>query len=42
MSKNKNFYFKKQRAGLVLVGGFVAIIIGMTTTGTFAGLVASI
>lgn len=43
MSKNnKNFYFKKQRAGLVLVGGFVAIIIGFTTTGTFAGLVASI
>lgn len=39
---SKNYYFKKQRTGLMLLGGLMSLAIAFSLTPTFAGLVASI
>ena len=42
MTKNNNFYFKKSRSGLMLVGGLMSLLVAFSLTPTFAGLVAQI
>lgn len=37
-----NYYFKKQRTGLMVVGGLMTLMIAFTFTNTFAALVAQI
>lgn len=39
---SKNYYFKKQRTGLMIIGGLMSLAIAFSLTPTFAGIVASI
>lgn len=39
---NNNYYFKRQRVGLLVIGGFMTLLIAFSMTPTFAGLVAKI
>ncbi|MGI6612046.1 MAG: hypothetical protein ACOX0Z_00505 [Candidatus Nanosyncoccaceae bacterium] len=38
----KNYYFKKQRLGLVITGGLMSLLVAFSLTPTFAGMVAAI
>lgn len=40
--RKENYYFKKQRVGLVLVGGFMSLFMGLSMTPAIAGLIAQI
>lgn len=37
-----NYYFKRQRVGLLVLGGFMTLLIAFSMTPAFAGIVASI
>lgn len=40
--RKENYYFKKQRVGLVLVGGFMSIVLAASLHPSMAGLIAQI
>lgn len=42
MSKANNYYFKRERIGLAVVGGVMALMVAFSLTPTFAGIVATI
>lgn len=42
MSKASNYYFKRERIGLAVVGGVMALMVAFSLTPTFAGIVATI
>ena len=42
MSKANDYYFKRERIGLAVVGGIMALMVAFSLTPTFAGIVATI